>query len=480
MKYLKFLTLLILPFAFSHTSFAQAPAYQITATIGGWDGQAAYLGYRRGDKVFSRDTAELKDGRFTFEGSEPLPPGIYLMLMPPENRFFEFVVMPGEQHFSMAAQAPDFNNSLTFTGSDENVRLQAYQAFMSEKVTATKQLQAQLKEAGDDAEQIALEKQLAEIGTTVRAHQDELAAQHPGSYAALLIKAFQEPVIPEPPPGDDGTFIRQFFKKHYFDGFDFSREVFVNSPYLKQKIDFYLSGKMTAQLPDSVIVAVDFILDKVQANEEAFRWALPYLLNKYFVPDIMGLDAVFVHISDKYYATGRAGWVSEDNLKKITDDAYMIRGVLLGKKAADVLVQPYDRKSFSFSDSLISLYSVQADYTVVFLWKPGCGHCKKITDELIPFYQEWKDKGVEIFSITSANHSDLDKAISDITHKKMPWIVTADPYMRARALQKFYGTSLPKIYLLGKDKKIIANRVSPAQLPKIIEAHKRMTQEENR
>jgi len=321
---------------------------------------------------------------------------------------------------------------------------------------------------------------LEAIGTAVRAHQNELAAQHPGSYTALLIKAFQEPLIPSPPAGDDGTFRWQFFKNHYFDGFDFSQEVFVNSPYLKQKTDFYLSDKMMAQIPDSVIVAVDYVLEKAQANVEVFRWTLPYLLNKYFVPEVMGLDAVFVHISDKYYATGRADWVSEESLKKITDDAYMIRGVLLGKKAADVLVQPYDRKSYSFSDSLISLYDVKADYTVVFVWKPGCPHCKKTTGELIPFYNEWKDKGVEIFSITSANQSELDKAISDINYEKMPWIVTADPYMRARALQKFYGVSLPKIYLLDKDKKIIASRIGPEQLPKIIGEHKRRLAEENR
>ncbi|MFQ5445845.1 MAG: DUF4369 domain-containing protein, partial [Saprospiraceae bacterium] len=387
---MKFLLLLIFSFACRQTVFAQAPAYQITATIGGWDGQTAYLGYRRGEKVFSRDTAELKDGRFIFEGSEPLPPGIYLVLMPPENKFFEFVVMPGEQHFSMKTKAPDFNNNLTFTGSEENVLLKEYQNFMSSQVAAAKRLQGQLKNTAGDAEQEELEKQLSEISQKVRSHQNELAAQHPGSYAALLIEAFQEPLIPGPPAGDDGTFKWRFFKKHYFDGFDFSQEVFVNSPYLKQKIDLYLSDKMTAQVPDSVIAAVDYILEKAQANREVFRWTLPYLLNKYFVPDIMGLDAVFVHIADKYYATGIAGWVSEESLKKITGDAYMIRGVLPGKKAADVLVQPYDRKSFSFSDSLVSLYSVKADYTVVFLWKPGCPHCKKTTDELIPFYKEWK------------------------------------------------------------------------------------------
>jgi hypothetical protein len=96
-----------------------------------------------------------------------------------------------------------------------------------------------------------------------------------------------------------------------------------------------------------------------------------------------------------------------------------------------------------------------------------------MTEDLKPFYDKWKGKGVEIFSISSANSTELDKAIEDIHEKNMPWIITADPYNRARALQHFYGTSLPKLYILDKDKKVIANRVGAAQLEQIIEDHQR-------
>ncbi len=137
-------------------------------------------------------------------------------------------------------------------------------------------------------------------------------------------------------------------------------------------------------------------------------------------------------------------------------------------------MQRFDPAQNKFTSELISPYDLQADYTVVFLWKPGCGHCKHMTEELKPFYEEWKNKGVEIFSITSANHSELEKAVEDIQEKGMPWIVTADPYMRARALQNYYGTSLPKLYILDKDKKVIANRVGVPQLPDIITNHRRL------
>lgn len=478
---------LLLAFAWFFCSFyfvaaQQRPGYHIEVQLDNWEGEQVYLGYRRGDKVFSRDTVAFTEGKAIFEGAEPLHPGIYLVLLPPDNKFFEFLVTQREQHISMKTAAPDFSGNLFFEDAPENTLLKDYQEFMARQVARSKELQEQLKKDTTAAHQDGIQQQLKAIAEEVRSRQKQLMEQHPGTFVAKLVAAFMEPDFPPTPPGEDEAFFRwQYYKNHYFDGFDFSEEAFVNSPYFKEKIDLYLSDKMTVQMPDSVIKAVDFILEKSQANEEVFKFALPYLLNEYYSPKIMGLDAVFVHLAEKYYATGRASWVSEEAKKKILDDAYMNKFVLIGNRAPNVSLQLYDPQTKSFPpNKTISLYDVAAEYTVVFLWKPGCGHCKQTTDELIPFYNEWHSKGVEIFSITSANYQDLDKAISDVELKKMPWIVTADPYMKAQALAKFYGTTLPKLYILDRDKKIIASRVAVPQLAKIIQDHQRQHVEQSR
>ena len=305
--------------------------------------------------------------------------------------------------------------------------------------------------------------------------------KHPNTYVAKLIAAFLEPVIPEAPLKADGTkderFGFNYYKKHYWDGFDWSDDTFVNTPYLQQKVDRYI-GELTLQTPDSVVASVDYILTNAEKNESNFRFILPYLVNKYYKPEIMGLDKAFVHIANKYYATGKVDWMKEDNLKRITDDAYMNSQVLLGKTAKNVSLQLYDHETEEFTTEMTSLHDVESEFTVVFLWKPGCGHCKAMTEKLIPVYEEWKDKGLDVFSITSANHMDLEKAIKDIKAKEMPWTVTADPYSRAKAMVYFYGTSLPRLYVLDKDKKIIANRIGPEQVVKIMEGHQKKQAEE--
>ena len=479
---LKFVAIIFISLSASLCLSAQEKGYHIEVTIDNFEGDTVFFGYRRGEKVYSRDTVAINaDGKFVFQGDEELQPGIYLVLLPPDNKFFDFVLMRGDQHFSVSTKAPEFFKHQRFKGSEENRLLYDYQVFMNEQVQLAKKIDEDHQAATDEKKKKKLENQKADVSEGVKAYQDDLIYKHPGTYVAKLIAAFKEPEVPEGLVGEDGTRDKklafQYYKSHYWDGFDLGDDTFLNTPYLQQKIDRYLK-ELTMQKADSVVEAVDLILERAEKNQEVFRFVLPYLLNKYYKPEIMGLDKTFVHISDKYYKTGKADWVTDEAKKKIIDDAYMISLVLLGNQAPDVKVQRYDAEKEEFTTELISPYDVKTDITIVFLWKPGCGHCKAMTDELKPFYEEWKDKGVEIFSISSANHTDLEKAIKDIKAKEMPWIITADPYTRAQAMMKYYGTSLPKLYVLDKDKKIIANRVVVAQLPNVIEEYRKKQMED--
>lgn len=454
--------------------FAQS-AYEINATIDGFEGETAYLAFRYADKTYSKDTAEVKNGRMIFEGKDTLPNGVYLILMPPKNKWVEFLVTEEDQHFSLKTNAPDFLKNLKFEGSKENDIFSNYRIYINQQGKINQSLQMQIAAESNEKKRDKLEQQQKKLAKEVKAHQDKIIEKNKGTLAAKLIRSFQDIEVPEPPVRADGsidsTFQYRYYKAHFFDHIDFSEEGFVNSTYLKQKIDQYVE-KMTVQQPDSVILAVEKILSKAKANPKVLRYTLSYFLTKYHRPQVVGMDKVYVHIADKYYRTGIANWVSKEKLKKITDDAYMIKGVLIGNKAQNVIVQKYDDDKKAYSDETVSLYDIKADYTVVFLWKPGCPHCNKMTEELKTFYEEYKDKGVEIFAISSATRLDLEKSAKSVTEKQVSWINTVDPNLKARALQKFYGTSLPKLYLLDKDKVIISSRIGVPQLPKIIEQHK--------
>ena len=244
---------------------AVAQGHKIDVTIDGYTGEKVYLGYRRADKVYSRDTVALTNGKYVFEGKEPVAPGIYLVLMPPDNKFFEFVVTKADQNFSVTTKAPDFYQNLKFKGSKDNQLLMDYQQFMSDQVAESKKVQEAITAETDDTKKEKLKKDLEGIAKTVRDRQNKYRKENPDSYAAKLVGAFQDPEIPEAPKNPDGsidsTFQFRYYRAHFWDGFDFSDEIFVNTPYLKEKTDRYLD-KMTLQSPDSVGAAAEWLVEK--------------------------------------------------------------------------------------------------------------------------------------------------------------------------------------------------------------------------
>ena len=145
---------------FTFSLSAQDTGYRIEIQIDNYQEDTVFLGYRRGEKVYSRDTVGLNsEGMFVFEGDKELAPGIYLILMPPNNKFFHFILMPGDQHFSLQTKVPEFFKNQKFKGSKENHLIYDYQVFMNENVQLSKKIEQDLSASPHDKKKKRLEKQ---------------------------------------------------------------------------------------------------------------------------------------------------------------------------------------------------------------------------------------------------------------------------------------------------------------------------------
>ena len=130
-------------------------------------------------------------------------------------------------------------------------------------------------------------------------------------------------------------------------------------------------------------------------------------------------------------------------------------------------------------------YSLESEYIVLYFWDPECGHCKKTTPKLETLYREkFKDRNIEIFSVGKAVGEDFDKWKAFIRKNELTFInvaVTDRLYKEAtenaaRFVPKYttlealnYQTtydifSTPRVFVLDKDKKIIAKQISISQL----------------
>src|SRR5690606_32895462 len=216
-----------------------------------------------------------------------------------------------------------------------------------------------------------------------------------------------------------------YYRKHYFDNIDLADPRMLRSPLLFNKVESFVD-KLTVQHPDSVSGTIDHILKMMEPSRETYKFYLIHFLNKYAKSKFVGMDAVYVHLGDKYYCSGKAWWVEKDQLDKICDNVEKLKPILIGKVAPNIQVQRKDGSS-------LTLHSVKADFTVLFFWDPECGHCKKQIPDIITFYDKFSTRGIEIFGVCTKTGEDTKSCWDTIDERGMgKWINTIDPYLRSR------------------------------------------------
>ncbi len=455
--------------------------YEIQGHIDGFTEKEIYLGYHYGDKQYIRDTTSVENGQFVFKGEETLEGGMYLLILPPNNEIIQILLNEGDQHFTVKSKVGSLNEDLVITGSVDNKLFKDYTEFLGKKMRpqaeALNEQLAAAKEAKDEAKIEQLQKELNVLNDKVRAHQLDVIKKNPKTFTAAVIKAnltLDEPTF----EGENAEFDRwQYTRRHFFDNMDLGDPRFLRSPIPLGKVDYFLK-KLTSPEPDSINKSLDYLLAKAEKSEEAFKFYLIHFLNSYAKSKIIGEDAVFVHLVDKYYATGKAPWSSEENLKKIVEKAGKLKPLLIGKIAPDITCQLFDldaslklkdhenvNQRFKTSGPK-SLHGVDAEYTILFIWAPDCGHCKKAMPKMVEFYEAYKSKGIEIYSICSKFANGIPECTEYMGENRgmLEWINVVDPYHKSKYKTLYDVETTPQLYILNKDKKIILKRVGAEQL----------------
>lgn len=441
------------------------------------------IAYHFGDKQYIADTlTATQQGKFVAQGEEELDPGMYIAFFPSIGKSFEFLVNKGEQHFKLSTDTQSFIPSMQVKGSEENKRFFDYLNYLTkernERNGMSKLLEELKKDETTNKDKITeLEGKIKKLDEVVVAYQKNIINKHPNSFTAGIIKINTPIDVPEEVRKDE---VKSFYyyKEHFFDHVNLQDDRFLRSPMLHPKLDLYLSDKVTVPNPDSVIIAVDRILGLSEGNEEVFKFALVRLLNEYAKSKIVCMDAVYVHLVDNYYAKGKAEWIDEEQLKKIKEDADALRPLLCGRIAPNIAMQtlttPVEQKG---------LHDMNSKYTILFMWDPDCGHCKKSMPDMVKFYDDYKAKGVEVYAICTKTYKGEAECKEFIAEKDMGrWMNMIDPYYRSRYKQIYNVKSTPVVYILDENKKILAKRIGADQMAnvmdKIIERDKKIAEDE--
>jgi len=454
---------------FSLSCFAQE-GYEIKVTLKPFKNQYVYLGHYYGKQLPIIDSVKVNEkSEGVFKGKKKLGGGIYLIGFPDRSRNFD-ILIDQNQKFSIIADTSSLQK-VQFINSPENTSFKAYQDYMTQQ---GKQLDEKIKAINAHSPDSAkLMKEVEALNNNIKTYRQNIITKQANSLLALLLKGMKEPEVPTNHPNakKDSLFAYKYFKKHYWDGVQFWDDRIIRTPFFEPRLDKYFDN-LVYPSADSVIKELDWMLGFASANDEMQKFLLIKFVNRYLNMKYMWEDAVFVHLFEKYFAQKNYSWLNEKGRKTITDRAYSLMANIMGNPASEVELP-------GLSGKKINLYSVDAPYMLVAIWDPTCGHCKEVLPKVDSFYQaKWKGLGLKVFSLakeTDGTRNDWTSFIDK--HKLNEWVHVYYSKEEEKARinagipsysQLYDVQSFPTLYLLDKDKRIIAKKVTYDQIDEIL------------
>jgi thiol-disulfide isomerase/thioredoxin len=453
-------------------SFGQLKnGYAIDITIKGLEDSTVYMAYHLGDKQYIKDTIKLdRGGHGMVHGQETLPQGIYMIVLP-GKKYFEFLISTG-QRFSLSCNYSDSFNSLKFTGSEENTAFVVYQkkwiSLQSQAALISKRIQNN-RQNPDSLKILGPIQKLRE--ENMKSYLKEVVRTNDGNLLATLVKALIPVDVPDftVPIGyakpDSVKWIKSYLfnKDHFFDNIDLTDEKLLRTPILYSRLNTFFTS-VVIQAPDSINKEIDKLIEKCRNNYKVFQFVAVYLFNHFRESEIMGHDAVMVKLADDIYLSGKADWVTKEFKDDLRKQIELIRPNLIGKKAQNIVMD-------SYKGIFVSLYDVEKDFTILYFWEPDCGHCKEATPKLKAFYDKPRDYSMEVFAVCTT--SDKAKWTKYIEDNKITWINGWDP-KRSSRFDVFYNVnSTPTVYILDKNKKIIAKKIPVEEIGPFIDNYRK-------
>ena len=421
----------------SSITFAQG--YKIEGRIKGLKDSTCYLTYYYENQSFVQDsTVARSDGNIVFEGKSPLKGGMYNVMI---GHWQSFDLLITGQSFSFEANVKDIFNTLKFFGSRENDLFYSYQQ----------------KSVKDDVRILELSKKTDSVSVN-QMYGLQYESAH---YKKKFIKAFEGtlaskiikltlPTDIQPAPTlangkEDPLWRNKFFVEHYFDNTDLTDDRLINTPYLYPSVKYYFD--QLELLPnDSLIILTDLFLNKSRKTSPMRKYLVSKVAHQTETSKVMGRDAVYAHLLNKYYINDPLLWDSL-TIRLVKQRYRFLKNLLIGSKIPNL-------KATDVNGRERALYEIKSAYTILYIYAADCNHCMNFTPKLVNFVQANKAKGIEVFAPIFGNNLQTWKAfIKEFGSES--FINVIDNKGKINFYQEFDAQFTPTIYILDKDKKII-------------------------
>jgi peroxiredoxin len=442
------------------TSAIAQQNYTIEGRILTLSGRKIFLSSYFGEKTVSMDSTVSDElGRFTIRLKPGAITGMYRIIWG-KDKFVDLIWNKENIAFTTHAEFP--LDSLEIQTSDEN---KIYRYYI--RIDRLNQQKLDLLMPVIDyypQKDLFYLKTAAEFETIQKGQAkllDSLSGLYPASYAIRIFKTQGTPFLPASLEKEARL---NYLRLHFFDHVNFQDTLLLNSNVWANKAIAYLSLYGNAkldqkQLEAEFIKAVTIMLSAAAVNAEVYKFILDYIVGGF---DKYHFDGVITYIADNFQdpfscedqARKTALQKKLDNFKKIS----------IGKNAPEI--EAPDPKG-----KIVKLSGIQSEYTLVIFYSSGCGHCAQMMPKVKEYYDKQKPKRVEVMAVSiDTNKTEWTKFLNE---EKLNWINVSElKGFNSKSADDYNIFATPTMFLLDREKKIIAKPISWRELDQALREQK--------
>ena len=426
----------------------QAQPYIIQGTIQNAGEEKIYLASYYGDQFTIVDSMESASGFFYFMLGEEVPAGIYRVLFATkengvlnENRFVEFIF--NRENFELVIRGGAEGPEPVFQNSLENEVYSAFMAYELEYESAIMALYDRLFRQDAGAPDSVTSARYDALQRDRNRFMDSLSARYPNLYAVRIMNAFRSPFTP-------GSMTHQeridTLKISFFDHARIDDPALLYAPVYNFKLIDYLSlfkvDTLTlAEQEVEFITAVDQIMDHVSSEPELREFVVDFLMEGF---EMLGMEQVQLHLADHYLDET----CETDMAELVRERMEGYRLMAPGRTAPDFVVMDVEGSSHRLS-------MLERPYVLVIFWSSSCIHCRETLPELLEWYRNENDIGLEVVAISIDTSTVAFERYMD--QLRPDWITAHDPLgWNGRIASQYDVYATPTMFLLDPYRKILA------------------------
>lgn len=450
-KTLAILLILLLPsLAMANPAKPGKSAYKITLQIDGATDSMLLLGYYHLQDRYIMDTAYNNGrGKFVFESDKDLYPGLYFFTNS-NDRLTEFIVYREKPFFTLHTDNSAWTMHMKVKGSQQNEVFFAYQKESEEVYQEMDKMKPTLDSAAFATYQ---RKQHLRIDSIKQSYMD----RYPDAMFAKMMTATKnvDEIVPLKHP--DGTDMTQYerymwYMQHYFDFIPVDDDFIIRTPkpVFYQRVIDYTDKYMRGMPPEEICPLLDSLLDRAEPANQVFRWLLHHLTEKYLQSNVMVYDEVYVHLVQRYFATGRAPWYPPSSIDEQVTRANKWERLLVGREAPELIL-------FDTMRHPHSLHHLGGKYTLLVFWSPTCGHCREMIPAIYRVFDELADSlNITAFAILSEPDDQTvvkwKKFLANHNMTNPRWVNLNGGEANIDWREVYDVTTTPQIYLIENEK----------------------------